>query len=322
MAGPKVLATGPLDAYSETVLGRFGDYVVAPDMKPQTLAALMDEDVIALAIRGTPPIGDDLMARAPNLTVMGRTGVGFDNVDVAAATRRGIPLVYAPGAGARAVAEGALTFMLALSKLVVHWDRELKAGRWTSRFAAQGRDLDGATLGIVGFGRIGRILAEMARPFAMTVLACDPMMDEEKAKALGVEAVDLDDLLARSDFVSLHCPMSPETRGLVDRDRIARMKPGAYLVNTSRGGVIDSLDILDEALGNGHLAGVALDVFDPAPPDVSHPLFRRENVLCSPHSMATTRAAMTRIFRSMADDMAARLEGRRPIHVVNPETLG
>jgi D-3-phosphoglycerate dehydrogenase / 2-oxoglutarate reductase len=276
---------------------------------------------LALVLRGQAPITAKVMDGAPGLKVIGRTGVGYDTIDIAAATARGIPVVFTPGVGARAVAEATIAFMLALCKMVPFWDRQLKAGNWKARYAQQGRDLDGKTLGIVGFGRIGQLVAEMARPFNMTILAHDPYALPARAAELGVELADLDDLMARADFISLHCPPTPETQGFINRRRLELVKPGTYLINLARGSVIESLDLLDEMMTNGQLGGVALDVFEPAPPDVSHPLFKHENCITAPHAMATTVGAMTRIFRSMADDMAAILEGRKPQFVVNPQVL-
>lgn len=318
MSNAIVLATAPLDEYANSVLGRFGEIRVAPDIEESTLISMMD-GVVALAVRGAAPITPAVIAAGRNLRVIGRSGVGYDSVNIAAASEHGIPVIFTPGAGSRAVGEAAVAFMLALSKMVVFWDRQLKTGNWKSRYEAQGRDLDGATLGIVGLGRIGQILAEMVKPFNMTVLAYDPFVSPERGREFGVEMIALDDLMGRSDFVSIHCPQTTETAGLINRDRLALMKSGSYLVNLSRGGLIESFDVLYEALQSGRLAGVALDVFDPAPPDTSHPLFGLPNCLTSPHAMATTKGAMTRIFRSMADDMAAVLEGRRPQFAVNPE---
>ncbi|TMH28288.1 MAG: phosphoglycerate dehydrogenase, partial [Betaproteobacteria bacterium] len=144
---------------------------------------------------------------------------------------------------------------------------------------------------------------------------------QEQAAAVGVRIVELDELFRTSDFVSIHCPPTSEDKGLINRETLARMKRGSYLVNLSRGSLVESLDALDEALESGRLAGVGLDVFDPAHPDVTHPIFKRENCLTSPHSMATTEGALTRIFKAMADDMAAVLRGERLKHVVNPEVF-
>ena len=320
MPKPIVLATAPLDEYATSVLSGFGEFVVTPDIEEATIVGMM-EDVVALAVRGAAPITEAVLANAPDLRVIGRTGVGYESVDIAAATRRGIPVIFTPGAGSRAVGEAAMTFMLALSKRVTFWDEQVRAGNWKSRLEAQGRDLDGATLGIIGFGRIGQILAGMAKPFDMAILAYDPFVTLEQGADLGATMVDIETLLARSDFISIHCPQTPETVGLINRERMALVKPGSYLVNLSRGAIIESLDVLDEALSSGRLAGVALDVFDPAPPDTSHPLFGHSNCLTSPHAMANTHGAITRIFRSMADDMAAVLDGRRPKFVVNEAVL-
>ncbi len=320
MANKKILATGPLDDYAEKVLGEFGEIVFASDTSEPTLLSLID-GAVALAVRGVPPISANLINAGADLKVIGRTGVGYSNVDVAASTARKIPVIFTPGAGARAVAEASMTFMLALCKMVTHWDRELKAGNWKSRFESQGRDLDGGTLGIVGLGRIGQILAELAHPFNMTILAHDPYVEQKRAADLGVERVELDDLMRQSDFISIHCNQTEETTGMINRERIGLVKPGSYLINLSRGGLVESLDVLDEALESGTLAGVGLDVFEPEPPDVSHPIFKRDNCLTAPHSMGTTVGAMTRIYKSMSDDMAAVLRGERPGFVVNPEVF-
>ncbi len=320
MSNAVVLATAPLDDYATGVLSAFGQFRVTPDIKESTLAGMMD-GVVALAVRGAAPITEAVLANAPALRVIGRTGVGYDSIDIAAATRRGIPVVYAPGAGAPAVAEATFAFMLALCKQVMHWDRELKAGNWNSRLGVQGGDLDGKVIGIIGLGRIGRLVAGIAKVFNMTVMATDPYVDAATCAAHGARKVELEELLSTADFISLHCPQNTETRGMIDRARLAVVKPGAFLVNLARGGVIDGLDPIHEALASGRLAGAAIDVFDPSPPDVTHPLFQMPNCLTSPHAMATTAGAMTRIFKSMADDMAAILGGAAPRFVVNPEVL-
>ena len=321
MGGGTVFATAAVDDYTRQTLSRYGEFRVASDPSEQTICNEISP-AVALMVRGLAPITKAVIDSAPGLRVIGRTGVGYDNIDVAAATERGIPVVYTPGAGARAVAEGAFTFMLALCKLVGPWDRAVKAGDWESRYRLQGGDLDGSTLGIVGIGRIGGLVAQMAQPFAMEVLAYDPYVNDARFREVGATRVtSLDELLSRSRFLTLHCPLTDETRGMIDRERLSKLPRGAYVVNLARGGVVASLDPLDEMLASGHLAGAALDVFEPEPPDFSHPVFRHENCLTSPHSMATTAGAMARIFRSMTDDMAAVLDGGRPRFVVNPETL-
>lgn len=316
----KIFATAEIDDYCHSTLSRYGHIEIASSH---------DEDVLAkealgamsIIVRGHAPITAKVMDAAGHLKLIGRTGVGFDTIDIAAATARSIPVVYAPGAGARAVAEAAMTYMLALCKLMTTWDREMRAGNWRSRYQFQGTDLDGKTLGIIGLGRIGQIVARMAAPFEMQVIAYDPYLDPKIAASHHVKLMRLEDVLKQSDFLTLHCPMNEETAGMINVNRLSLMKKGAYLVNLARGGVIDSLDSVHETLVSGHLAGAALDVFNEEPPNFSHPIFRLENCLTSPHAMATTTGAMTRIFQSMTDDMVAILEGRTPKHVVNPEVL-
>jgi len=317
---PLILSTQPLDLYAEQTFARFGQFKIAAE---PTLEGLMREiaPAIALVVRGQVQITAALMDAAPNLKVIGRTGVGYDTVDIDAATARGIAVVYTPGAGARAVAEAAFAFMLALCKMIAHWDHETKKGNWQARIASQGTDLDQKTLGIIGLGRIGQIVAKMAKPFEMNVVAYDPYLDPAVARALDVNLIDLDTLMAQADFVTLHCPQNDETMGLINRTRLKQMKPGAFLINLARGGVIESLDPIYEMLVSGHLRGAALDVFLVEPPDHTHPIFGLQNCLVSPHAMATSEGAMRRIYESMANDMAAILAGNAPQYIVNPEVL-
>ena len=316
----KILSTGPIDENAAGILSRFGQIVIAPDNTEESLLPLLD-GAIGLVVRGDGVAGAKVIEAATDLKVIGRTGVGYDNVAVEVATARGIPVIYTPGAGARAVAEAAVALMLALCKKLRYWDEQLKGGNWEARFGSKPGDLDGATLGIIGFGCIGQLLAELVRPFQMRVLAFDPYVSLEQAGKSGVERVELEVLLQRADFVSLHACLTEETRGLISRERIRLMKPGAFLINLARAGLIESLDVLYDALRDGTLAGVALDVFEPEPPDVSHPIFKLSNCLTAPHALGMTPGAMARIFRSMAEGMAAVLKGNRPEFAVNPEVF-
>ena len=320
MTAKIILGTGPIDPIAADILAPFGEIVIAPDSSEDALFPFLDR-AVALVVRGDGKAGRRVIENAPLLEVIGRSGIGYNNVDIEAATMRGIPVVITPGAGARAVAEGAVTFMLALCKKLSHLDAQMKAGNWRSRFDTVCGDLDGAVLGIIGFGNIGQALAAMATPFNMSVLAYDPYANADRAAELGVKLVELDQLLRESDFISIHAPLTNETRNLINRDALAMMKPGAYLVNMARGGLIDGLDILWEALESGKLAGVGLDVFEPEPPDVNHQLFAHPNCLTTPHALGMSARGMARIFKSMADDMAAVLSGKRPRHVVNPEVV-
>jgi D-3-phosphoglycerate dehydrogenase len=317
---PTILATGPIDQVAIDILSPFGKIHTLPNGEPESILPLVD-NAIGIAVRGGGSVNQVVIAAAEKLRVIGRTGVGLDNVDLATATKLGIPVVYTPAAGASAVAEGAMAYMLALCKQLNYWDKQLKNGNWVSREKSRPTDLYGAILGILGLGNIGQTLAQLAHPFGMTLLAYDPYVASEKASELGIKLVGLDDLLTRADFISIHTPLIPETMGLINREKMKLVKKGSYLVNLARGGIIDSLDTLHEALLKGTLAGVGLDVFDPEPPDVSHPIFRHPNCLTSPHALGMTEGAMSRIFKSMAEDMAAVLQGDRPRFVANPEVF-
>lgn len=293
-----IVATGPVHPVAEEILGT----IVVPD----DWRAVVGE-AEALIVRGDAIVTAEDLRLAPRLRVIGRSGIGVDNVDVAAARARGIPVVVAPGAAARAVAEGALALLLAVAKKLPELGDAVRSGDWAARDRVEVLDLESATLGIVGYGRIGRELADLARGLGMRVLAHDPYVGDAETP--------LDVLFAQSDFVSLHAPLIPQTRGLVSPQLLARAKPGLILVNTSRGGLISSLDDLLSALDDGRLGGVGLDVFDPEPPDSSHPLFAHPRVVVTPHALGLTRGSREAVFRAMAEGVAAALRGERPEHV-------
>ncbi len=316
----KIVCTAPIDQIAVDILKSFGEIVVAPDGREASVMPLLRE-AAAYIVRGGGVANAGMIDAGRKLKVIGRPGIGYESVDIQAATARRIPVVYVPAAGARAVAEAAATYILALCKRVSFWDQQLKSGNWQSRYESKPGDLDGSTLGIVGLGNTGKILAQLMRPFNMTVLAYDPYVPQEQAAELSVQMVSLVELLPRADFISLHAPLTPETRGLISSRSLKFAKRGACLINTARGGLIESLDLLLESLESGALSGVALDVFEPEPPDTTHPFFKHPNCLVSPHALAMTGGAMAKVFRSMAEDVAAVLSGRRPRYVVNPEVL-
>jgi D-3-phosphoglycerate dehydrogenase / 2-oxoglutarate reductase len=315
-----IVASGPIDVAAEETLNPYGPLVVAPEGSENVLLPLMAR-AQALIVRGGGVATKTMIDAAPYLRVIGRSGAGYDSVDVRAATERGIPVVYVPGAGARAVAEAGVALILALAKNLFYWDHETKAGNWKSRYRSNPKDVSGSVIGIVGFGSIGSTLAELLRPFRARLLAYDPMVPPEKGRDAGVELTTLEDLLHLSDFVSLHAPLNTETRGMMNHASFQRMKPGAFLINLARGGLIESLDVLYEFLRDGRIAGAALDVFEPEPPDCSHPIFQLPNLITAPHALGMTEGTMRQIFKSMAMDMASVLAGQRPRSVVNPEVL-
>lgn len=315
-----IMITGPVAPLVTDTLSPFGTAVQTPDLEERTL---IDHaaDAVAIVCRGEAKITRPVIEAALHLRVVGRTGVGVDSIDVAAATERGIPVINTPGANARSVAEGALTLALVLLKEVFHWDRQVRAGNWAARYQLITGDVEGTVLGIVGFGNIGRTLARLALPLGFQVVATDPFVSARDASAAGVTLLTLEELLARADVVSLHATLTADTEGMIDAAALARMKRGARLLNLGRGGLIDGLDILHDALEEGRLGGVALDTFEPEPPDLGHPIFRHERCICSPHVLGLTPGAMHRIYVSMANDMAAVLAGKRPRYCVNPKTL-
>jgi D-3-phosphoglycerate dehydrogenase len=318
-ASSRIVLTSPIDQVGVDILEQAApvDTAAAPD--EATLLQLMP-NAIGLVVRGEGRATAAIIDAAPKLAVIGRPGAGYDTVDIAAATARKIPVVYAP-IGGFAVAEGALALLLALVKMLPRCDRIVRAGEWNERYNFATGDISGHTMGIIGLGRIGLGLARLLQPFGATLLGYDPHVDPTTLAGVDIELVELDDLMARSDYLSLHPLLNDATRGLINRERLALMRPGSILVNLSRGGVIDSLDTLANALDEGTLAGVGLDVFPTEPPDVTHPIFSDPRCLFAPHILGASALAMDRICRSMAADMVSVIDGQRPEHCVNPEVF-
>ncbi len=320
MGQARFIATGPVPVIVKETLAPFGPVQVAPATDEPTLLSLMD-GTIGLVVRGVAYISARIIEAGRQLRVIARSGVGCDNVDVVAATARGIPVIYTPGAAARAVAEGAMAMVLALVKGIPILDRRLKEGDWEAREEGIVGDLAGARLGIVGLGRIGRQLARLSKPFDVRLLAYDPNVEKDLAEQAGAELVALDELLSQSDVIVLCAPLTEETRGIVNVRTLALVKPGAILVNVGRGALVESPDILFEALEARRLAAVGLDVYPKEPPDIAHPLFALPNVLCTPHVMGLSAEASRRTSAMMSEGMVAVLEGRQPENVVNPEVF-
>jgi D-3-phosphoglycerate dehydrogenase len=239
----------------------------------------------------------DLFELAPWLRVVARTGVGYDLIDLKAATSRNVVVTITPGTNHDSVAEQAFALILALSRNIVSNDRAIHARGWDRRLVAPVR---GKTLGLIGLGRIGQAVALRARAFGMKVLACDPLLDEQFDQQFQIRRVTLDQLLAESDIISLHAPLTDATRGLVDRGFLARMRPGSLLINTARGGLVVEADLRD-SLVSGHLAGAGLDVLNHEPPEPGNPLLGLPSVVLSPHIAGTDHQSMS----DMAD-LAAR----------------
>jgi D-3-phosphoglycerate dehydrogenase len=273
----------------------------------------------ALLVRSETRVTAELLDAAHCLRVVGRAGAGVDTIDVDAATTRGIVVVNAPGGNAVAAAEHSLALMFALARRVAAADASMKRGEW-SRSAYVGSELTGKTLGLVGLGRVGSEVAHRALGLAMRVLVYDPYIPDEHARHLGLEPVELDDLLATADFVSLHVPLTDATRGIISADRIANMQPGAFLVNCARGGLVDEPALL-AALDTGRLAGAGIDVYSREPVPADDPLPRHPKVVATPHLGASTVEAQAQVAAQVASEVLAALQGRPVQFAVNAPSL-
>jgi len=315
----RIVLTAPINPSAVDLLAEVAPVEVAASPDEQTMLTLLD-GTIGLVARGEGVVTRRMIDSCPTLRVIGRPGAGYDTVDIIAATERTIPVVRAP-VGGFAVAEGAIALLLTLVKKLPLADQLVKTGQWQKRYEIATGDMAERTLGIVGLGDIGANLAKLAAAFDMHVLGYDPMVDAQRREEMGVEMVELDELLHRSDYVSLHTPLNEHTRGLINRERIARMKPGAILINTARGGVIEGLDVLADALASGQLSAVGLDVFPVEPPNTSHRIFSDPRCICAPHFVGVSELAMERICLTMAQGMIDVLQGRQPEYCVNPEVF-
>jgi D-3-phosphoglycerate dehydrogenase / 2-oxoglutarate reductase len=298
---PKVLIADELSPRAVAVFAERGvEADVAIGLKPDALAARIG-DYDGLAVRSATKVTAALIAEAKRLKIVGRAGIGVDNIDVPAATQRGIVVMNTPYGNAITAAEHAIAMMFALARQIPAADRSTQAGKWEkSRF--MGVELSNKTLGIIGCGNIGAIVADRAHGLKMRVIGYDPFLSEERAIDLGIERVSLDDLLARADFITLHTPMTEATRGMLDAKALAKLKPGARLINCARGGLIVE-DDLAAALDSGQVAGAAIDVFVEEPAK-ENPLFGRDNVVATPHLGAATTEAQENVAVQIAEQMA------------------
>jgi D-3-phosphoglycerate dehydrogenase len=299
----KVLISDKLGEDAVRILeARRIETVFAPDLgkDPQALKEAV-ADIDGLAIRSATTATAELIAAAPKLKVIGRAGIGVDNIDIPAATAAGIAVMNTPFGNAVTTAEHALAMMFAISRHIPQADASIKEGRW-EKSAFMGRELFGKTLGLIGCGNIGGIVASRAQALRMKVIVYDPFLSEERAAELGVRLVELGELAARADFVSLHTPLNAKTRGIVGEGFLRSMRKGSYLVNCARGGLVDER-ALAEALREGPLAGAALDVFEEEPLGES-PLRALPNIVMTPHLGASTREAQENVAVQIAEQIA------------------
>ncbi len=319
---PHVVLLRPLHPDATARLAAEPGFTVdtVPDPTPDALRAAMAR-AEAVIVRATP-IDEGFLALSPHLAVVARHGVGYDAVDVAALTRRGVPLTVTADANALSVAEHALALMLAIAKGLREFDANTRAFKWSNRDAPDAVDLAGMTVLVVGFGRIGGRVARLCGAFGMDVLVHDPHVPTNTVKGAGLRhAKTLEEGLAQADWVTLHCPSTPETRGLVDARFCAAMKPGARLINTARGTLVKEA-ALAAALRTGQVAAAGLDVFEVEPVAAENPFLGLPNVLMTPHSAAGTDQAMRRMGLSAVASVIARFSNSLdPDNVINKEVL-
>jgi len=321
---PRVFVTRQIPDAGLRLVTEATDATVWPDELPPPRDTLLRsiEGVDGVLTLLTDHVDAEFLDRAgPQLRVVSNYAVGFDNIDVAECTRRGIPVGNTPGVLTDTTADFAFALLMAAARRIPEGDRYVRVGQWKTwgPLLLLGQDVHGATIGIVGFGRIGQAVARRAGGFGMTVLYHDvnPLPDEV-TRPLGAEYAELDELFARSDFVSLHVNLTSETRHLINAERLARMKPNAIVINTSRGPVVDER-ALYEALRDGVIAGAALDVTDPEPMQPDNPLLTLDNCLVVPHMASASRASRARMAEMAAGNLLAGLRSERLPNPVNPE---
>lgn len=322
MVPRKVAVIGAIDSSGISVLEVRSDieYEIIDDVSEENLCRAVQE-THGLLVR-TATITSRVIAAAPELEVVSRHGVGYDNVDIKALTDRGIPLALAVGGNAVSVAEQAMHLMLTLTKQGFLYHQAVRQGQFDFRRRPSTSCLEGKSILIIGFGRTGSRVAARAAAFDMKIYALDPYINPDIIRRAGGTVVtDLTAALPRMDMVTIHCPKTPETRGLIGRAALNAMKSSAILVNTARGGIVNELDLV-EALSSGQIAGAGIDVFETEPPDIDHPLLALPNVVLSPHCAGVTRESLVQMATIAAENILAAFDGTlKPEMVANAEVL-
>lgn len=317
----KVLVNKPIHNDALSRLGEEVEVLTPFNATPNEILKMLP-DIQGIVLCAGFNMGGAEMDVARQLEVIGRHGVGLDIVDVAAATQRNLPLVFTPYGPTESTAEHALMLMMAIARKVVFLDRETRHGNFHIRDKVVGRELLNAKLGVVGFGHIGQRLAEICQAaFEMEVFVYDPFLTKEQIAAKGGQKCEtLNDLMAKSDFVSLHIPLIESTKGLIDAEALAALGTKGYLINSSRGPVVDEAALI-HALQNNIIAGAGLDVFDPEPPKEDNPLFSLDNVAITPHLASFTDEGRRRMGLMVAEDVLRVLKGETPEYCANSEVL-
>ena len=299
----RILISDDLSQEAKTILERIPGARVEfkVGLKPAELREIIG-GYDALAVRSATKVTADILAAAPRLKVIGRAGTGVDNIDLAAATRKGVVVMNAPGGNSVSVAEHTFALLLSLARSIADASQSTRAGKWEKKKYASGRELAGKTLGVVGTGNIGGLVVRRAQAFGMKVIAYDPFLSAEAAGKLGIELVELEQIFRRSDAMTLHVPLNEQTKNMVSAHTLSLMKPGALLVNCARGGLVDEKALAD-ALKSKQLGGAALDVFEVEPPPADHPLFACENFIGTPHLGGSTEDAQANVAVIVCESM-------------------
>jgi D-3-phosphoglycerate dehydrogenase len=315
----KVLVSDNLGEAGIEILKAAGlDVDVKTGLSPEELKAEIGP-YHALVIRSATRVTEDLLEAAENLKVVGRAGIGLDNVDIPAATRRGVVVMNTPGGNVVTTAEHAISMMLSLSRNIVQGTASLKTGRWDKK-KLMGREIYNKTLGVIGFGKIGSVVADRARGLKMKVLVYDPVVQDETIEKQGFEPVRLDALYARADYITIHVPKNKDTANMINAEALSKMKDEVMLINCARGGIVDE-EALYDALESGKAAGAALDVFAQEPPPSDLRLLKSEKVILTPHLGASTFEAQTNVAVAVANQIVEYLKHNNVVNAVNVPSI-
>ena len=311
---PKVLVADPIAPEGIEILKTVAEVDVKTGLSKDELAAIIGE-YDALAVRSETKVTAEIIAAATKLKIIGRAGVGVDNIDVEAATNRGILVVNSPEGNTLAAAELTVAMLLALARNIAPADQALRAGKW-DRKKYMGSEVYGKTVGVIGLGKIGREVVSRLQAFGMSVLGYDPFLKPEQAEALGIKLADLDTLYRESDYITVHVPKTKETTGMINADKIALMKPTVRLINVARGGILDEAAVA-EAVKSGRIAGAAIDVYTTEPAPADNPLLGVANILTTPHLGASTEEAQVNVALDIAEQIVEVLNGKPARAAVN-----
>ncbi len=319
-SSPRILIADELDPAALEVFRRRGlEPVVRTGLKGEKLLEAVAE-IDALVVRSATKVTAEVLAAAPHLKVVGRAGIGIDNIDLAEATKRGVIVMNTPLGNATTTAELAIALLFSMARHVPQANQRAHAGNWKKK-GLMGTEVTGKTLGVIGFGRIGRLVAERGQGVGLKVVAFDPYLDRSKESPVpGAELVDLPELMGRADFITLHVPLTDSTRDMISWEQLKLVKPGARLINAARGGVVNEEAVLD-ALSDGRLAGAAFDVFTEEPPPADHPLLLRDDVIVTPHLGASSTEAQLRVALDVAEQISTFLLEGVAQNAINAPTV-